>query len=150
MQHQAQELKELREQIEEVGYQAVRDQISIEGIPEKKHENCIQMARNFFTNTMEISEHIMIAHAYRVGSESEDVNTIRPLHVKLVNPGQKGLIFKNVNKLTGKANIHKEPFTINDQVYGTRAEEQRRGRDIIKANNKVTTGEKLALTLKKR
>ena len=95
--HQQEEINELRAKLEETDYKLAQEVISIDGILEQVQENSIQLARNFFAQIMGIFEPIDILAAYRVG-EKRDGYT-RSLKIRLGNPGQKGLIFKNVSNL---------------------------------------------------
>ena len=140
-------LMEVKKAIDEINFRASKDIITIDGLAELQREDVVQLVRNFFSQIMLIEETIQILYAYRVGEVTE--GKTRTVHVKLINPGQKGLIYKNVANLTGKTNIHGEFFTLNDQVIGERAEHQRRNRDIIKDNKKVTIADRLVYTVKK-
>ena len=125
-------------------YHSTKANIVVYGIIKKENERCTERVNNFFRKMLKIKEHIPILVAHRMGDGEHS-----PIVAKLVNHTQKGLIFKNVGNIKGVTNKNGDFFRVTDQLTGTRAEGDRRKRDVVRDNNKLQPPEKLSLKKKK-
>ena len=108
-----QELKinELCNQITSMQAQLKKQKIIINDILEKKDENPIQVAKNFFKNQLKIDQEIKIKDAYRMGTGEQ-----RALMIILHNPRDKSRIFGKVGNLKDAKNAKSRSYNISDDL----------------------------------
>ena len=117
---QDQEIQECRSQIEHWQYIGMRPNLIVSGIEVCANEDCVQLIKSFFKDTMEIQDDIHIVSAFRFKGSGR----YRAICVKLAKSSDKALIFKNTGKLKDKTNSANKPFCINDQLTGKRQEKR--------------------------
>ena len=123
----------------------MRANLIIKGIVESEKENCFDKVKSFFKNTLQIEKEIAIQIAHRIGK-----GTRRPVRVVLKSANDKGLIYKNANKLKGLKNSENRSYTIRDQLPPKATEEKIRRKDLLWENKKkLNTTAHLDMSMKK-
>ena len=82
--------------------------------------NCMEIANEFFKRQLELTKGPDIIYAFWKGK-----NVNKPMVIKLSHPSQKGIIYRNVDKLKGKKNASNKGYRIEDHLPKPLAEEQR-------------------------
>ena len=136
--------EELRNELLHIKANLTKAEILIFGIIEKDKENCKEVVKNFFKNTMGIQTEIEVVAASRRGKASQ-----RPMWIQLANAGVKGLIYSNVTKLKGKKNENERGYRIQDNLPETMAEPKQRQRQIVVENRKLADGQQQTMSFKK-
>ena len=102
--------------------QKKRPNLIVKGIleaPDESKQQCVDKAKTFFKDQMEISEDISIKKAVRLGPNTKSDH---PVLVKLDEAQDKSLIYKSVSKLKGKSNAKKKLYFIEDELDQEQAE----------------------------
>ena len=141
---QDQQLSECQAAIEVLKEKVDRPTLKITGIIESKKENCSELVKSFFKDTMKISSDIPLIDAYRVGK-----GTNRLMVVQLANPRDKGKIFAKGKNLKDVRNREDKPYNVFDQLSGRKRAEKDRNRHLFAANNAMDAKDQLSMTLEK-
>ena len=120
----------LSNRVERIDLKTMKGQLIIRGISETKEEDCRQKIDSFFKEKLEIAEVPTFQSVNRIGK-----GKTRPLSVKLLDPNQVGLVFKNVGNLKHKRNEHDKPYSIDKQLTETEHVARRRRQEIKKENH---------------
>ena len=137
-------IDELQDRNESRDQREMKNNLIIRGIAEKKHENCLQTAANFFKNTMKITDTVQIIRANRLGK-----GTDRPLLIILKSPGEKGKVFKNVKNLKDVRNDNNKKYQVrNHYTAKGNAHETQINHLMWKNKSKRSTAEHLEMTVK--
>ena len=124
-----------------------RANLFITGLEEDEDEspeNCKEIVTNFFSQTMKVSKSIELQSAKRVGTGDP-----RSMLVTLANANDKSSIYKCGKNLKDVKNSQDKSYFVSDQLTAEKQEEQRRYRDIIKKNNKLSVSETINMSMKK-
>ena len=130
---------ELHNQIGAMKEKDTKGCMTIAGIIRNKNENCIDLVQRFIKTLLKVQENIHIYKAFRVGGGADTA----PIMFFLTNPGEKGLLFKNVSKLKGVKNVNKEYFTLRDSLPGPQMELQKKYREAVGENKRLPPNEQL-------
>ena len=145
---QNQELTECKEKIEQLEEKADREILNIDGLIERKGENCIQLVQNFFKNQCKITRNIEIRDAFRIGKRNEKYD--RRMKVILSNPRDKGSIFSNTKNLKDVVNDNDRPFYVKDKLTAKKAAQRSRERQLMQANSKMQVNDQLEMKFEKQ
>ena len=122
-----------------------RPNVLVHGIQEEKEEKITEKVTKFFKETMGIQEEILVEDVFRKGKPG----TKRPVLIKLKDPKQKGVIFKNSVKLGTINKDNGENFYVNDDLPEPFNEEIRKYRMKIAENYKLIEAQQQHLKIKK-
>ena len=115
----------------------------IQGLPEKKEENCMTEVKEFFKEKLNLVHDIQIKYAYRIGNGKH-----RPIKVSLVHQTDKGVIYSHAKNLKGKTNRNGKGYKIDDDLPPKLREQKNKSRHFM-WKNKKTTAEKIEMSVKK-
>ena len=132
--------------INQVDQKVMRNNLIITGIRKKENENCKEIVQSFFKEKLKITWEIAIQSAHRLNSKDEDN---RPILVKLMDAGDKGVIYKNAKHLKGMQNEKGGYYFINDQVSEKQGEVQRKHRQKVKLKKQLIDAQQQELEFKK-
>ena len=111
-------------------YRSMKDELFISGLEEEgegeSEVTTAELVTGFFTQTMKITEPIVISEAKRVGKASP-----KTVSVKLKNSQDKGVIFKHVKNLKGVRNNRDGEYYINNSLPPEQQERRRKYRTLI-------------------
>ena len=93
-------IKELKNKVEDLEKNQIKDNIVIKGIEVSDNENCKELAQRFFKNNLKIENQIGIKGAFRIGKK----NKYRPILVMLNHNTDKATIFSHSKNLKGQLN----------------------------------------------
>ena len=136
-------LSELSHKTGTLDFDKYKPNLIIQGITEKKNENCVTEVKSFFKNQLNLVHDIQIKYAYRIGKSKN-----RPLKVCLTHPSDKGLIYSHAKNLKDKTSSEGKDYRIDDELPPKQREQKNKARHMV-WRNKKTTAEKIALSVKK-
>ena len=139
-----QKINDLTNKCTNLAAKNMRSELIIFGLQAEGDKSCIEIAKSFFTDKMEIQQPPNIIQAYWKG---QGIN--KPMVVKLQNPSAKGLVFSQVTKLKDKTNSRDRPYRVNDHLPEELTEHQIRQRQIVVANRALNEGDRLNMSFKK-
>ena len=140
--------KSLASKVENLDVRISKGGITIKGLPEEKGENCKKIASSFFVQQLEIEQGLNIQTAYRLGKKNP--KTKHALFVKLLDPNDVAIVFKNVSKLKGKTNSQDEHYFIDEQLTERANEDRRRKMEIRMDNQAMPMSHQLNIEMKGR
>ena len=117
----------------------------IQGIPEKKEENCATEVKEFFKNQLLLVQDVQIKFAHRIGTNTK---RSRAMKVSLVHQSDKGLIYSHAKNLKEKVSSSGKPYRIDDELPPKLREEKNKSIHLM-WRNKTTTAEKIEMSVKK-
>ena len=101
----------------------------IDNVIEERHENTVEVARDFIQKTLKVVNGFQVNKAFRTGLQEP-----RSICVHLGSAQERSLIFGNVKELKDAKNSNNQRYYINKQLPARIREEKKRGRSIIKNN----------------
>ena len=122
----------------------MRSELLVFGLTEVKDKSCIDIAKNFFTQTMKINPAPEIVYAYWKGASKN-----KPMVIKLSNAQNKGQIYANVSNLKDVKNSKGKGYRVMDHLPEELAEEQVRARQVFAVNKGQVEGNKTDMSFKK-
>ena len=139
-------LLERQNKDDENDVRSMKCNLVIRGVTEKKPENCIEIAKNFFKNIMKIEGDVHVQYAHRLGK-----NKNRPLLVHLKSPADKGRIYKNSKTLKDARNENNQKYKIRDQLPARHEAMESRNRDLLWQNQKKkSTADDLQMSITRK
>ena len=143
--HQDQRIKGLKSRADKAEKRSMQNNLLLSGLPEMKGEKCKELVKNFITKTLNIKDEIPIVNAHRIGKGEN-----RIIVFKLQSQQHKGIIYKSSKVLKDiKDENGRQKYYLNDQLPDELAEEQRRGRQIIKFNKSLIDSQQQSIEWKK-
>lgn len=137
------EIDDLKTQMLEAQARGMRCNITIHGIPERAHENCLSSVNQFIVEKLQIKDKLIpIEQAYRYGS-----GKTRPILVMLRHWSDKALIFQHVSNLKGLRHDGAAVF-VSSQLPEALNEKRRKVNSYMAANKKKPVDQKLPYSVK--
>ena len=127
-------------------YQEIKDELFISGLDEDNEESeteTAQMVTNFFSQTMKITQAIIVNKATRIGKANP-----RTVLVKLKNSNDKKHIFQNAKELRDARNSTDGKYYVNNHLTQEASERNRKFRILMKLNDAQVGGTKLDMKIK--
>ena len=117
--------------------------MSIGGLEQEPGEDLYAAVARFFQDILKIDIQIALRAAYKTGKKYPTV------HVELLNPNDKGKIFKNVKNLTGVKNKNNQTYRLQDYRTAKLREEKQQIKDIVRDNNARDVSQRFAMEIQK-
>ena len=141
---QNQELVECKQEIERLHKALYSKSLSIEGLIVEDDHTPAEQASIFFQTIMKIEIEIRIQSAYSTGKDKKPV-----VHLNLLNPGDKGEIFKKASNLAGVKNKFGRLYRLKDYRTAKVREEKKKLKDVLKQNAVLPVGNRTAMEMQK-
>ena len=141
---QEKEIETLKQRMEKIETNLLKDNIVISGIEETENEDCVQKVKDFIAVKMEAPEEVKILDAFRIGG-----GKMRAIRVKLGGNKDKTYIFQHAKNLKGKKNSNEKSFFVQNDLPEKSQEEDRWQRQLF-ARNKRSVANKLTMSFKRK
>ena len=141
---QEQEIHECKQEIERLHSMFIKRQLSIEGLGIEDDNSPSEQAQIFFQTIMKIEVEIRIRSAYQTGKEQKPV-----IHIDLLNPADKGEIFKKAANLSGIKNKYGKYYRLRDYRSSKVREEKKKMKTLMKSNKEKPKGLQVKMEVQK-
>ena len=137
-------IKELQASIKQLREYNSKGIMTVNGIKQKKGENCVNLVKKFMSNVLQVKETIYIKEAHRIGGKDSTA-----IQFTLDKEHQKGLIYAHVANIKGKKNSDGDFYSIREFLIGAELEKNTKAREAIAENRDLSGLQKLDLKITK-
>ena len=134
----------LNERCNRLEKQNLKSEILIFGLKEQENKTCVDLAKSFMTEQLEMATSPDISFAYWKGKGAN-----RPMVIRLSSTSAKGRIYSNVSNLKNKKNEDEKAFKVIDHLPEELAEKQQHNAQIVAQNKQLSTADQLIMKIKK-
>ena len=115
---------------------SMKNNMIVSGIKEEKGEKCIEVAKSFFKQKLQITQEIKINNAHRIGKQSDSLD-YRNMVIVLKFSKDKAMIYKHAKNLKDKQNEEGKEYYISDQLPPEQTEASRQRKQKVKLNKQL-------------